>query len=145
VTHVDFYILGGESEDVRLKFACKVADQAMQQSRHVFVNATSDTEARQLDELLWTFIQGSFIPHRVVRDGDADVAPREPVLIGLRRAPPSDRWDLMINLAADVPDYFSRYERVAELVDGNATRREQSRERYRFYRDRGYSLNTHQV
>jgi DNA polymerase-3 subunit chi len=51
----------------------------------------------------------------------------------------------MINLAADVPDYFSRYERVAELVDGNATRREQSRERYRFYRDRGYSLNTHQV
>jgi DNA polymerase-3 subunit chi len=145
VTHVDFYILGGESEDVRLKFACKVADQAMQQSRHVFVNATSDTEARQLDELLWTFIQGSFIPHRVVRDGDADVEPREPVLIGLRRAPPSGRWDLMINLAADVPDYFSRYERVAELVDGNATRREQSRERYRFYRDRGYSLNTHQV
>jgi DNA polymerase III subunit chi len=145
VTHVDFYILGGESEDVRLKFACKIADQAMQQSRHVFVNATSDTEARQLDELLWTFIQGSFIPHRVVRDGDADVAQREPVLIGLRRAPPSDRWDLMINLAADVPEFFSRYERVAELVDGNATRREQSRERYRFYRDRGYSLNTHQV
>jgi DNA polymerase-3 subunit chi len=145
VTHVDFYILGAESEDVRLKFACKLADQAMQQSRHVFVNATSDTEARQLDELLWTFIQGSFIPHRVVRDGDADVAHREPVLIGLRRAPPSDRWDLMINLAADVPDYFSRYERVAELVDGNATRREQSRDRYRFYRDRGYSLNTHQV
>jgi DNA polymerase-3 subunit chi len=146
VTNVDFYVLGGESEDVRLKFVCKIADQAMQQSRHVFVNATSDTEARQLDELLWIFIQGSFIPHRIVRDGDAaDATPREPVLIGVRRAPPGERWDLLINLAADVPEFFSRYERVAELVDGDAKRREQSRERYRFYRDRGYSLNTHQV
>jgi len=31
------------------------------------------------------------------------------------------------------------------VVDGNGARREQSRERYRFYRDRGYTLNTHQV
>ena len=30
-------------------------------------------------------------------------------------------------------------------TDGNATRRAQSRDRYRFYRDRGYTLNTHQV
>ncbi len=52
---------------------------------------------------------------------------------------------MLINLAADVPDFFSRYERVAEVVDGNSARREQSRERYRFYRDRGYKLNTHQV
>jgi DNA polymerase-3 subunit chi len=52
---------------------------------------------------------------------------------------------LLINLAADVPDFFSRYERVAEIVDGNAERRAQSRERYRFYRDRGYQLNSHQV
>jgi len=52
---------------------------------------------------------------------------------------------VLINLAGDVPEFFSRYQRVAEVVDANATRREQSRERYRFYRDRGYKLNTHQV
>ena len=75
----------------------------------------------------------------------ADAPPREPVVIGLNQAPPGERWDVMINLAADVPDFFSRYERVAEVVDANTTRREQSRERYRFYRDRGYKLNTHQV
>jgi DNA polymerase-3 subunit chi len=51
----------------------------------------------------------------------------------------------MINLAAEVPEFFSRYRRVAEVVDGDATRRAQSRDRYRFYRDRGYTLNTHQV
>jgi DNA polymerase-3 subunit chi len=52
---------------------------------------------------------------------------------------------VLINLAAEVPEFFSRYERVAEVVDADAVRREQSRERYRFYRDRGYKLNTHQV
>ena len=50
-----------------------------------------------------------------------------------------------MNLAADVPEFFSRYERVAEVVDANTERRERSREGYRFYRDRGYQLNTHQV
>jgi len=144
VTRVEFYILASEAADARLKMACKIAEEALQSDRHVFINATSDTEARQLDELLWTYSQGSFIPHAIVREPPAQ-PPREPVLIGLRAEPVGERWDLMINLAADVPEFFSRYEHVAELVDGDAARREQGRERYRFYRDRGYALNTHQV
>jgi len=144
VTQVDFYILESDSEDARLRLACRIVDKATQQDQHVFINSSSDSEAQKLDELLWTFSQGSFIPHKVVRQA-ADVAPREPVVIGLNQAPAGDRWDVLVNLAAEVPDFFSRYERVAEVVDGNAARREQSRERYRFYRDRGYKLNTHQV
>jgi DNA polymerase-3 subunit chi len=144
VTQVDFYILESDSEDARLRLACRIVDKATQQEQHVFVNSTSDSEAQKLDELLWTFSQGSFIPHKIVRHA-VETAPREPVVIGLHQQPVGERWELLINLAADVPDFFSRYERVAEVVDGNAVRREQSRERYRFYRDRGYKLNTHQV
>ncbi len=144
MTQVDFYILESDSEDARLRLACRIVDKATQQDQHVFINSSSDSEAQKLDELLWTFSQGSFIPHKVVRQA-ADAAPREPVVIGLSQAPAGDRWDVLVNLAAEVPDFFSRYERVAEVVDGNAARREQSRERYRFYRDRGYKLNTHQV
>ena len=141
MTQVDFYILESDSEDARLRLACTIADKAMQQRRHVFINTASETEARKLDELLWTFSQGSFIPHRIVQQA-LPAPPKEPVIIGLRQPPVGDRWDVMINLAADVPEFFSRYERVAELVDGNDARRELSRERYRFYRDRGYQLNT---
>jgi DNA polymerase III subunit chi len=143
VTQVDFYILDSDSDDARLKLACKIADKAMQQSQHVFIHAASEMEARKLDELLWTFSQGSFLPHAIVRTPPA-TAPREPVLIGFGADPVSDKWDVMINLAADVPEFFSRYQRVAEVVDGHAERRERSRDRYRFYRDRGYQLNTHQ-
>jgi DNA polymerase III subunit chi len=144
VTQVDFYILENDSEDARLRLACRIVDKATQQDQHVFINSSSDVEAQTLDELLWTFSQGSFIPHKIVRHA-VDAPPRERVVIGLNQPPVGERWDVLINLAADVPDFFSRYERVAEVVDGNAARREQSRERYRFYRDRGYRLNTHQV
>jgi DNA polymerase-3 subunit chi len=144
VTQVDFYILKSDSDDARLHLACKIVDKATQLDHHVFIHSTSDDEARQLDELLWTFSQGSFIPHRIVR-GESTEAPLEPVLIGVNQSPAAGRWNVLINLAADVPEFFSRYERVAEVVDADAVRREQSRERYRFYRDRGYKLNTHQV
>jgi DNA polymerase-3 subunit chi len=144
VTQVDFYILAQDSDDARLRLACRIVDKAREQDHHVFIHSASEQEAKQLDELLWTFAQGSFIPHRIVREEIA-TAPAEPVLIGLNQQPAAGRWDVLINLTAEVPEFFSRYERVAEVVDGNATRREQSRERYRFYRDRGYQLNTHQV
>jgi DNA polymerase-3 subunit chi len=144
VTQVDFYILDSDSDDARLRLACRIVDKANQQGHHIFINSASEDEARQLDELLWTFSQGSFIPHRIVREA-LTAEPLEPVLIGVNQSPAPGRWNVLINLSAEVPEFFSRYERVAELVDGNAQRREQSRERYRFYRDRGYKLNTHQV
>ena len=144
MTQVDFYILDSDSDDARLLLACKIVDKATQLEHHVYIHSTSDDEARKLDELLWTFVQGSFIPHRVVRSELSD-PPLEPVVIGVNQPPGPGRWDVLVNLATDVPDFFSRYERVAEVVDANAARREQSRERYRYYRDRGYKLNTHQV
>lgn len=144
MTQVDFYILDTDSDDARLRLACRIADKATQRDQHVFIHSSSDEEARKLDELLWTFDQGSFIPHRVVR-GALEATPPEPVLIGVAEPPGPGRWDVLVNLAAEVPEFFSRYERVAEVVDGDAVRREQSRERYRFYRDRGYKLDTHKV
>jgi DNA polymerase-3 subunit chi len=144
VTQVDFYILDSDSDEARLRVACKIVDKATQLDHHVFIHSTSDDEARQIDELLWTFSQGSFIPHRILR-GELTRPGPEPVLIGVNQPPAPGRWDVLINLAAEVPEFFSRYARVAEVVDANTVRREQSRERYRFYRDRGYQLNTHQV
>jgi DNA polymerase-3 subunit chi len=144
VTQVDFYVLTTDSDEARLRLACKIVEKAAELDNHVFVHSMSDEEALKLDELLWTFSQGSFIPHRIVRE-DLDKPPHEQVLIGVNRPPGPGRWDVLINLAADVPDFFSRYARVAEVVDADPVRRELSRERYRFYRERGYMLRTHQV
>ena len=152
MTQVDFYILPDSSDDGRLKLACRLADKAVQLRLGVFVLAESERDARKLDELLWTFAQNSFLPHRLTWEaGEAPI--EEPVLIGCPERDPMEahqdggqpRWDLMINLTGEVPETFSRYQRLAEVVDTQPTRREQGRARYRYYRDRGYELKTHQL
>ena len=122
------------------------------QSQHVFLNTANEADARELDKLLWTFSQGSFIPHLIVTERLSAPAV-EPVLIGIDAAEVEDdelaalgeNWDLMINLSSRVPTFFSRYARVAEVIDGDPARKQAGREHYRFYRDRGYELNTHNI
>ena len=142
MTKISFYVLP-EGDDA-LPFACRVTEKAFRLGQPVYLHCPDDSRAQTLDDMLWTFRQGSFIPHRIVR-GEASAPALEPVLIGINQPPSPGPWDVLVNLSAEVPEFFSRYERVAEVVDANAARREQSRERYRFYRDRGYKLNTHQV
>jgi DNA polymerase-3 subunit chi len=144
VTQVDFYILKSDSDDARLKLACRIAEKAMQLDHHVYIHAESPAQGKQLDELLWTFSQGSFVPHRLLEQPCRETL-SEPVLIGCKTAPEHEPWDLLLNLDGEVPEFFSRYARVAEVVDAQAQRRDLGRRRYRYYRDRGYELNTHRM
>ena len=144
VTRVDFYILKSDAARARLKLACRIAEKAMLKDRHVFIHTDETHEAQQLDEMLWTFSQNSFVPHKVIDNADG-ASTAEPVLIGTSIEPSGNTWDTLINLAAEVPEFFSRYERVAEVVDGESNRRNDGRERFRYYRDRGYQLNTHEI
>ncbi len=144
VTRVDFYILSTDSDAARLHFTCRIADKAMRSGRQTFINSPSDRETKQLDDLLWTFSQGSFVPHRIVTAHEAEPV-REPVVIGTGQEPRGDRWNVLINLAPEVPEFFSRYERVVELVDAQLLRRKQGRERYRFYQGCSCELNTHRM
>lgn len=150
MTQVDFYILPESSDHARLTLACRLTDKAIQQRLDVFLLADTEGEARQLDELLWTFAQNSFLPHRLAWELDA--AADEPILIGCRErgmtetaANETQRWDLIVNLTPEVPETFSRYQRLAEIVDADPGRRDYGRVRYRYYRDRGYELKTHQL
>jgi len=145
VTRIDFYIL---SEDFaaatsHVLTACKLCDKATVGGKRVFAYVPETATAEALDSALWTFRQGSFISHE--RQGElAPVAPLPAVLIGSSE-PPASYDAVMINLGLDVPEFFSRFERVLEIVDADPAARSKSRERYKFYRDRGYELATHNL
>jgi DNA polymerase-3 subunit chi len=144
VTRVDFYILDSGSKDNRLTLACRLAEKAVGHDHEVLINTESHEQGSRLDELLWTFSQGSFLPHRLLAN-EAATDEGEPVAIGTGHEPPDGRWDLLINLAAEVPQFFGRFKRVAELVDSDEDNKSAGRERFRYYRDRGYELRTHNV
>ncbi|MGD8616362.1 MAG: DNA polymerase III subunit chi [Gammaproteobacteria bacterium] len=141
MTQVDFYVLSGDSPENRLRFACRLTDKAYRLGHRVFIHTESAKQTRALDDLLWTFQQSSFIPHGS-DPGAGPVTP--PVLLGHDVEPDAGN-QVLINLAAEVPLFFSRFERVAELVDDNAEIRRAGRTRYSFYRERGYPLRTHEI
>jgi len=142
MTRVDFYILPSDTPRQRALLACRLAEKAYQQQLQVYIHAASDQDSRELDDLLWTFRQGSFIPHALAGVAEAD---RPPVLIGHDSEPPTDQHEVLINAAHDIPDFFGRFERVTELVDQQPDRLQQARERYTFYRERGYELHSHKL
>lgn len=141
MTRVDFYILPSEGEHNRRLVACKLAEKAYKRGHRVYIHTGSPQASEQVDGLLWTFRQGSFVPHALLHQTEAE---HTPVLIG-HDAAPENIHEVLVNLAGDVPSFFSRFERVAEVVDAADSSRHQGRERFRFYRDRGYGLQTHEL
>ena len=142
MTRIDFYILQGETGTHLQRLACRLVDKAWQRGMRTLVNVADANTATQLDELLWTFRDISFLPH--ARSGSGTGGARLAALIGCEDEP-EEELDLHINLSPQVPAFFSRFERVAELVDSEPQRRAAGRERFRFYRDRGYPLDTHNL
>jgi DNA polymerase-3 subunit chi len=142
VTRIDFYILPEGTENGLVITACKLCDKAAQGGSTTFVHAPEPATAEALDSALWSFRQGSFISHE--RLGAPLEKPLPMVLIG-DAEPPAEYHGVMINLDVEVPTFFSRFERVLEIVQGDAFARAKSRERFKFYRDRGYELSTHNL
>ena len=145
MTRVNFYVLAEAAGQQRPVFACRLAEKAFSHGMRIYIHTDSPGETARLDELLWTFRDGSFLPHLPAENiAECDPEMLTPVLVGHSEAP--DGLDgLLINLSAEVPPFFSRFERVAEIVGGDEPGRERARERFRFYRDRGYELETHNL
>jgi len=142
VTKILFYILSaGEANH----FACRLTEKAYQQNQRIHLHTDDNASAQQLDDLLWTFRDGSFIPHAII---SADDAQTPTVTIGHGTELPTEspiEADLLINLGTEVPAFFSRFEKTAEIVSGSDEHRTQSRERFKYYRDRGYHIQTHKI
>jgi len=141
VARIDFYVLKASGVDARRVFACRLAEKAYRLDNSVHLHAPSMNDAARLDELLWTFRDGSFVPHGVVGDAAADDAP---VTIGYGDSPAPDS-DLLINLCDDIPPAAESFARVAELVTSDDDCRAKSRQRFSTYRDHGHEIDTHNV
>ena len=142
MARVDFYILNQPGQHSRQLFACRLAEKAWRLENTVHIHAASLGDADRLDELLWTFRDGSFVPHqRVSVSADPVDAP---ITIGCEDETVESR-DLLINLCDDIPDFAEGFPRVAELVTSDDDCKQMSRRRFAAYRDKGHTLETHNV
>ena len=132
MTRIDFY--SGVTD--KLRTVCQLSHKAMQNGVRTVVSSSDATILEALDKLLWHHPVTAFIPHC---RSDAEDAGLMPVVLnnGSEKFP---FHDLLISLHEECTPFFSRFERVIEIIGSDEQESRLGRERYRFYKDRGYEL-----
>ncbi|HHE47038.1 MAG TPA: DNA polymerase III subunit chi [Bacteroidetes bacterium] len=139
MTKIDFYILQPGERGNRYTLAARLAEKAWSSGHRVLIATDSEEDLRHMDRLLWVHRDQSFIPHGILGKADPKL---NPVLVSTKEAA-GEEHDVLINLCSTIPEYFSRFERVAECVDQEQL--DTCRDHYRFYQGCGYPLNTHKI
>ncbi len=160
---IDFYVLPSQAPEQRLRLACRLVEKAYSLGHRIYIHTASAAQAQRLDDLLWSFRQGSFIPHTLQPAATDDLAP---VLIGwgdseaatkewLQRAPgiepadtsakPEDPAHVLINLTDEVVPFFGEFQRVLETADQNPETLRKARDRFRHFRDLGLEPESHKL
>jgi DNA polymerase-3 subunit chi len=134
MTRIDFYILPIEDDASRWHFTCRLAEKAWRQGNLILLHTANSAMSQHLDALLWSFRADSFLPHDAL-----PTAHQSPVHIG-HGDYGGNHHDLLINLGDTIPGFFSRFDRVAEIVTQQPSQITANRERFRFYRERGYEI-----
>ena len=144
---VDFYVTEESGEPARLRLACRVAEKAWLARQHVVVFCDDPALLPRFDEMLWTFGEGSFVPHDTVTREGAECAAPVALTTGPLPASPATvgNWQVLVNLGATVPACYARFERIAEFLDARPEVRAAGRERFKAYRAGSIEPQTHNV
>ncbi|MBK8814950.1 MAG: DNA polymerase III subunit chi [Methylococcaceae bacterium] len=139
---VSFYVLPTESIQERNQFACKLIEKAYRSGVFAYVLTDSQEQSGQIDDLLWTFRAGSFIPHQIFGDEIPEI--ENTVLIGADNPP--EQWQkTIINLSSKIPQDFQHAERILEILDDSEATKAWGRQRYRQYQQAGIEITTHKM
>lgn len=137
MTQIDFYTNVSD----KLHTACRIAAKAYGLGHRILVCCPDFDAAQRIDRLLWTTPPTAFIPHCMPSDA---VAHSTPLIIDHCGEEPL-HGQLLLNLRAERPPHFARFERLIEIVGLDDDDRRSARDRYKFYRDRGYEIRTHDL
>lgn len=138
---IDFYVIEEKDPTAKLRLACRLIEKAYKNKHRIYIQTENKAEAHQLDELLWTYREDSFLPHNLYGDGPE---PAPPIQLGFESNPEKHR-DILLNLSKQVPDFYSQFSRILEIVSADENSQTASREHYRYYRAEGHDINTHKL
>jgi len=137
MTQIDFYF---HVED-KLKTACTLSAKAYARGLRVLAYCSDQDAGRKFSRLLWSTPATGFVPHCTADDKLSAVTP---IIVDCDGANPAHD-DVLLNLRHELPAFFSRFQRLIEIVSIDEEDRRVARERFKYYRDRGYEIRSHDL
>lgn len=148
---VDFYLISNQVADARYKLASRLSNKLARQDNTALVITDSADTSQNLDDIMWSISGTSFVAHD--RLGSVEAIKTKPPLSKIHIAEADNvtadnfvlKYDVLINLATEIPAYSHHFDRIAEIVEADETAKSQARLRFKSYRDEGFELKTHNI
>ena len=137
MTRIDFYRY---AED-KVRFACRLAAKAYAKPSKVVVYSPDAKTLSDFDRGLWTFNATSFVPHA---SAGSALAAETPILLS-HDGENLPHPEVLLNLSDEWPPFFATFERLLEIVSTDESDKGRARERYAFYKKRGYDIQVNDV
>jgi DNA polymerase-3 subunit chi len=138
MTRIDFH----SNVPDKIGYACRLVRKAHAADCRVVLFAQDRAQLAALDQALWTFSELDFLPHVAADDA---WAAQTPIVLTANDQQPLPHHQILINLSPNTPNHFAQFERMLEIVSTETADASAGRERYRFYKQRGYPLTHHDV
>lgn len=150
MTNIDFYVLSDNTLAARDHFACRLAEKAVNMGRQVVISVNDDSHAESMSQYLWSFKPESFFPHSYTHERSyahhhaGNSSPKENIFIDWQ-GHTQHHYDVLINLKHSIPQEFSHFQKLSEIVVQEENLLLITRKHFQFYRDRGYPLKSHNI
>lgn len=137
MTRIDFYRYAGDKQ----RLACRLAAKAFAKPAKLVVYSPDAKVLADFDRSLWTFQATGFVPHVFA---DSPLAAETPVVLA-SSGESLPHHEVLLNLADEWPPFFASFERVLEIVGTDEADKARARERWSFYKKRGYELQVNDI
>jgi len=145
MTDVSFYVLDTNQPRDRYTIACKITEKAYKLGQQVFILTETAEQTRAVDNQLWSFRQGSFVPHMIVDNNTELPAEQLPNTVLIGTTTQACDATVLINLTNRVPDNPEMFKRIVEIIDQDEQVKQTGRQRYKTYQSRHFELKTHHL
>jgi DNA polymerase-3 subunit chi len=130
MTRIDFHSQVAD----KIHYSCRLIRKARAANCQILVLSQNDQQAKEIDLALWSFSASDFLPHVMMAD---PLAANTPIIITTELTNPLPHHDVLINLSQELPQNFTQFNRVIEVVSQQEDDANTARQRFRMYQQQG--------
>jgi len=142
---VDFYLISNKVSKAKYKLASRLSNKLQRQDKSALIITDNDDATTELDSVMWSFSDTSFLTHEKISDNDQTAL----IQIGdASQASPKfleKNYNVLINISTDIPIFNHHFQRIAEIVEQDEQAKIAARIRFKRYQTEGFEIKTHNI